>query len=728
MKEKIIDHSSKLLEIDKNVLEKIKKSDDRATKEKINIFKSYYSFIENEKCLKIIENMKDIFKKKIKIKEEDYLCLSIIILKSFIDKKIIGSTSEKFINSDDIFNYIVENYKFYILKSKKYYNKKETYSVCLYALDLLVNEKIIEQKIIRLQERPHIKTIKYYSLMETGYIKPISDYILFSYDNFNLIQFDDEYYISTYHYSKTFELFKKNFFSDKNFKIKNIEYVLNKVNIPLYIDDDYLKNLYKKINTDENIIYEEIKRNTERINNLFNNDNWTSITKKKIAEIQSENAKLLDNLIYIYFSKLDFGDTPIFFPMFLDFRGRKYYHSKVGPTSSKILRLCFFYGWYKNKEFIEKDNIYSRDYYEKIDVFCKNNKINRNRKYFEVYFWALIGIGKFYVEKEKYPINVDEFLDKGIENFKNDLNKMETSDYLEIKHYSTIILQMNQKKIKKRTIIKDATASLNQILMKVLGPLNQNSMNYVNLGQSWGWYDTYLVSRELYYDKIIKIESLREYHDKIKFSKVMSRSLIKNSIMIIPYSAGNSLCWENYIKKIKDKKYDIKIDKNLKKLMISFFNFIREEIQEMYLYDKKNKEINEKTSEKFEKLRSAVLESNTGIADISYYKMKRSSIDKKYKLNGEEKRVTKLILTPSMAIDKKAFDIAVGANTVHFLDADEIREIEKELEYCVITIHDSYLIDIKNCSKLIKIKQEHYQKKIDDLGKKYHINNIFILL
>jgi len=41
---------------------------------------------------------------------------------------------------------------------------------------------------------------------------------------------------------------------------------------------------------------------------------------------------------------------------------------------------------------------------------------------------------------------------------------------------------MTQFRVKKRTIIKDATASINQILMKKLGPLDQDSLNYVNLG------------------------------------------------------------------------------------------------------------------------------------------------------------------------------------------------------------------------------------------------------
>jgi hypothetical protein len=151
-------------------------------------------------------------------------------------------------------------------------------------------------------------------------------------------------------------------------------------------------------------------------------------------------------------------------------------------------------------------------------------------------------------------------------------------------------------------------------------------------------------------------------------------------------------------------------------------------MQELFLYNKTSTALINQISEEFEELRKYVLESETGIADISYYKMKKSSIDKKYKLNGENKRITKLILTPTNALDKETFDIAAGANMAHFLDGDEIRSIETELGYSVITIHDSYLIDFNNCSKLIITKINHYQKEIDKITSGYKINNMFILL
>jgi hypothetical protein len=95
--------------------------------------------------------------------------------------------------------------------------------------------------------------------------------------------------------------------------------------------------------------------------------------------------------------------------------------------------------------------------------------------------------------------------------------------------------------IKKYVIAKDATASVNQILMKRLGPKNQQAMNYVNLGEENAQYDTYIVHRTKF-----------ALHFKNKYSeeeirKTFPRALIKNMIMTIPYSAGFNLCWETYI-------------------------------------------------------------------------------------------------------------------------------------------------------------------------------------
>jgi hypothetical protein len=86
------------------------------------------------------------------------------------------------------------------------------------------------------------------------------------------------------------------------------------------------------------------------------------------------------------------------------------------------------------------------------------------------------------VDKNKYPITVDEFIDKGISYFSSQIC-LKLEDELEIELYKLIMKSLINDKIKKRIIVKDATASINQIFMKRLGPINKESLMYVNLGE-----------------------------------------------------------------------------------------------------------------------------------------------------------------------------------------------------------------------------------------------------
>lgn len=151
-------------------------------------------------------------------------------------------------------------------------------------------------------------------------------------------------------------------------------------------------------------------------------------------------------------------------------------------------------------------------------------------------------------------------------------------------------------------------------------------------------------------------------------------------------------------------------------------------MQKKFLYRNNSQSLLQSMIYQFENERRYVLESETGDADISYYKMKKSSVDKKYTIGDVKKRATRLVLIPTAALDINSFTIASGANSAHFLDAEEIRIIEISLGYCVITIHDSYLIDFNNCTKLIDVKLAHYQDVLNKLDTEYTIANIFILL
>jgi hypothetical protein len=728
MREELLIHCAELLNCQKSLFNKtIDSCPDRIEKEKINIFKQYYSFLHCDFSLAILFKIINILKENLKIDATDCTVLSIILFKSFTNKTSTTKMYETYTSSDEIFNYMVEQYGFYFINKNTTISSKKISTFCLHAIHLVVLNNVVLEKTISMSSKNSLKTFKYYHLVDSGYIEPLEPIIFFSYDIFKVIKSANKYYVTTHHYSKTVELFKTNFKSNRAFKLTDIDYILKKINIELYVDDDYQRLLKKTININKKDLIKKIKLNSFQINSLFANLTWTSKTKDKISTIQAQNSKYFDLLLYDFFSDYDFKDTPIFIPIFFDFRGRQYYYSKIGPTSSKIIRLAFFYGWVDQRDLLKNSGNFSLKYGSAISFFCKKHGLLDNKNYYEYYLWILIGIGKFYIDKKTYPIPVEAFIDAASQNFDSSVLS-DVGDILEVAHYRNILLDISKTKVKKRAIIKDATASVNQILMKKLGPLNRDSINYVNLGEVSEWYDTYLVCKDLFYKFVKNEPTIGDYHKRYLFDEVFPRKLIKNPIMVIPYGAGNKLCWENYQKAVIEGNLTIKKSKLLKTLFKAFCEFIREDVQSRFLFQKKSSSMVEELSMQFEASRKCVLKSKTGEADISYYKMKKASVDKKYRFNSENKRITKLLLIPSEALDKRSFDLAAGANVVHFYDADELREIENDLGYSMITIHDSYLVEFTQCSKLIETKMAHYQKNIDTISPGYKIQNIFILL
>lgn len=726
-KQNLNDHILELLDLD-DMYDKVRllSIEDDSIREKVLVYRTYYDFLENDECLYQLEKIFMVISKNNDYKsKKDLIHLSIIILKSFLEFKI-SEVSIKFLDSNDIFNYVSDQYEKYLILRRIYLSEKKIQTFVLYLLDLLVQNNVVEQKIIKYRGS-YLKTYKYYSITIQTYSNCFKDFYSFSYIGFKLIEYQERIYIASVHYSKMYELSKKNYNSGKSFKIKDMSYIMNKTNLKVYVDHEYQLSLQKKFTLNLSELKIKLEENLDLLNLTYEQELWTIETKEEISKIQKKISKLNQQILYFHFAYFEFGDTPIIFPMYLDFRGRKYYHSSIGPTNAKILRLAYYYGYYDSSDFDSSNNLYSLEHLNLIKAFCRDNNFLFHTKYLESYFWLLIGIGKIVRDKNKIVVSTIDFLELGISYLKVP-KKVDLESLLEIEHYITIMKSFSNSKIKKRLVIKDATASLNQIFMKKIGPLNNLSLNYVNLGCENIWYDTYLVFREKFYEKIISDKIFEEYHDRGKFELVLNRKAIKNTIMIIPYSAGFQLCWQNYIDLNKNEGFGVEITKTLKSFYESFYKYIKDQAQTDFLYRKNTKTLTNKMVEEFESARVYIVDSHSGSADLAYYKLKKSPLDKKYEENGVKKRITKLILKPTNALDIEAFSIAAGANIVHFWDAAEIRIIESKLGYVIITIHDSYLIDFLNCSKLVRLKLEHYQKSLEKFGRKIMVSNIFILL
>jgi hypothetical protein len=64
-------------------------------------------------------------------------------------------------------------------------------------------------------------------------------------------------------------------------------------------------------------------------------------------------------------------------------------------------------------------------------------------------------------------------------------------DLIEFSHYENILISLKDKNFKKRFLLKDATASFIQNLIRLLGYKNENSLKHANLHSKDKWYDTY---------------------------------------------------------------------------------------------------------------------------------------------------------------------------------------------------------------------------------------------
>jgi hypothetical protein len=275
LKEIIRTHCTKNLNCDNSLLnKKINETSNCVEKEKIHIFETYYAFTNNHNCVDfVIQSFNYILEDVKSVEKDDLITIIIIILKGFLDKNFNKEINEHFLNSDDLLNHTVLQYRSYLMLSKKFMTDKRINTTCLLIIDLLVQKNQILEKKINIKSAFNFKTIKFYYIKDMGYIKNLSESLLFSYKDFELIEFNDNYYITTGHFSKTFELYKKNFNSNKRFKLKKINYILSKINVKLYVDNSYQYKLKELLNINKPDLINTIKLNTKEINLLFATDN-----------------------------------------------------------------------------------------------------------------------------------------------------------------------------------------------------------------------------------------------------------------------------------------------------------------------------------------------------------------------------------------------------------------------------------------------------------------------
>jgi hypothetical protein len=717
-------------------------------KENLEKFLEIYTYLSDNKPWFYDNTYLNTFFEKFDDRNISILFYSNMILKTLINpsyyrKSIYDESGEDIKNVDSWHNStnVLQNQfnliNQYIVYSDIKINLKEkntqVFSNLFKFINNLIKKKIIKERMIKFRSGNNkFKTIKFWSILEES---DLQDFIIdsnFSKVPYKIITHYDTTYEKGLHYSKIIHLFRENWYSGEKFYLKEEKYINKILNLKLYINKDFMKKILNKIEIKENIKTENledlIKKESTNLKKIFNKDIILEKDLDEIKKIQKKTNKLID-LIRIK-KIIDLVDIEyLYLPIFFDFRGRSYFDDYISPTFSKLTRLSFFYGYYEK---IDLDSVkldliepYMNQYIKKkiLDIIKEFNIPYENYAISTI-FWVLIGIGKNLIEKNKTKTSLEDFIREGSYYVLNKKKKeLKLKDEMEVIHYLDIIESLNKEKIKKRVILKDATASVIQNLIKILGPKDQDSLNLANLGDSNYWYDPY--SHILNKFKNSFVEEKREI-------MYFNRNTIKKTIMTTPYSAGEKTCWK-YFKEEVIKEFSLK-EEELEKIhdiYKIFYNFVRDFFEEIHLFKNPSKAIIKHFKEVAEKEKKIVLNSEDSVTNLAYFKLKTSYIDIK---NDEGLRLTKKIKKiDKNTIDKKKIYNSIRANIAHWLDAMFLRKLVNSLKNPIFTIHDEFAIDFLNVNELIITaniiaSQELLIKLPWDFSHNLKIFSIFILI
>jgi len=485
------------------------------------------------------------------------------------------------------------------------------------------------------------------------------------------------------------------------------------------------KKYYSKLNleTIQSRMY-DIRKELEKSYELAN---WNYNQLEKMKLLQKEYSKLLENEKTYKFLNHQW-DESYHLTSSNDYRGRKYYCSPVTFTQFKLSRFCFHYGPNGN---LSKPYFNWDEYKECFSGIEIEYDIKLSPAQQEVVGFYLIGMGKLDEQrkhkletplKDMLFIGQKMFLEKNIpffEEIKNEWYDKTLKDKIDVIEFECYFFGLDnflKGDMTKRIILKDATASGYQIQASIVGTKSNEKLSNLNLGKENIFTDTYIFIKESF-------EKTQQDGEIPDWAKIyFKRSIIKKFCMIIPYSAGFEECFksiEEHVKKGDEKKTEL--------IFSSFYHFIKDDLwQELNLKESYKSYIKNylKSNENKEFNHSFFVESETAIADLSYYIKTRSDFDTKYVFIdistgeiSEPIRTTRKYQIVSVHFNKKKTLQSFSPNFTHFHDSEIIRILHAEpynLKFA--SVHDAFIIPSFDCGKLVysygmvfkvKIRFEH---------------------
>lgn len=469
-----------------------------------------------------------------------------------------------------------------------------------------------------------------------------------------------------------------------------------------------------------------LKFNTEGEKGIKLHTIWKDIqtatfeNKKKYSQV----SKMLHNynvlLLEKFFENKHMGENKniqVFFMFFFDFRGRFYHDSVISPTSNKFCRLVYNYGIVAKKDINFSPNVislYIKKYYTKINEVRLLFGISEDSPFiYDSLFWIMISIGKIGADKSNKKISIDNFLETCLNLLKNDALK-DDLDFAEFNYYVSIIKSLKDDKILKRCLIKDATASFFQNLVRILGENSETTLEMANL-KSWDyWYDWYAYVL----DEFLKNEKNNKNFVEENF-KFFVRKTIKKVVMTVPYSASFMTCFEYFKESVFEIfEKDVAVNDEIGETFKRFYTFLKNQF-------KKNgpfRENPEKINAHFKKILKEgnhviIITRNGDTTNLTYLKTVTRHFDFIIRYDNIKKRIIKNYKEIDQnSIDTKKTSQALNANLVHCVDALLVRDVNNAIfeqsRHYYISIHDSFMVNFLETSNFVLIANNEANKNI----------------
>lgn len=639
---------------------------------------------------------------------------------------------------------------FYEISHKKYPTKEETFfdikKLIFKSVEDMTSSKLITENVVRDSEgkTQKLKNIKIHSstnfLNNNIYLTPST-----------LIRWDNKIYSVNTYYSYTHEIYKKNKLNinDELYESNNLGFLKNILHRRLFFDvqlGDIVIKLIENITgaSESQISSGEHKKQKKielskhrKITNFSENAKYMSDKSFMYKKIQKDLSHLIGFAEFIHFwNNWHYYMEGFFISFFLDFRWRIYSMGMFSPTNSKLFRLCLDYGVYSSQELeiIEKEISQTKSWKiieEKKILLCELLKIKLTKfKNYEIagLFWSLIEIGKFFKSSltKDGKVELNNFLIKGAEIYYTSHNLTDPEDILSIQKAIWCIQEILDKSLyTKRIYFKDATASVLQHLLKILGKKNNDSIKYCNFTDNYNWWDPYHIIIENY---------LSKNHD-CKIKQFMKRRYFKKMIMTFNYSATMFKNMEDTLSEIRKSDIFNALDETEKHLLIknaieeikNFRKYLENSYEEeIFFMNKSSSIIDEWSADK-----DHITTFDKQKIKVNYYKTKEKRINT---FTTDKSRKTHVYYELTKEYDKIATEKALRANIIHSSDSQFSRLML--FKYPIISIHDSFGVDIFNICKFIDDANKAMNmrlietrfKYVDDISPTDAFYSIFILL